>query len=96
VFIPDLGDGQQLGRYYDCHGELFGYDRCVSIFHAVELHPNGDMSPCRDYHDFIVGNVNDHTILDLWNSERYRRFRRSINSQGLMPVCSRCCGLMGY
>ncbi|HLZ10787.1 MAG TPA: SPASM domain-containing protein [Chloroflexota bacterium] len=54
------------------------------------------MSPCRDYHDYVVGNVKTATISELWNSEPYLKFRRSIDRDGLMPVCTRCCGLMGY
>jgi radical SAM protein with 4Fe4S-binding SPASM domain len=54
------------------------------------------MSPCRDYHDYIVGNVKEHTVQELWNSERYRAFRASMARDGLLPACTRCCGLMGY
>jgi len=43
-----------------------------------------------------VGNVKTATLSELWNSERYVAFRRSLTTKGLMPVCSRCCGLMGY
>ena len=60
------------------------------------MNSNGDVSPCRDYHDYVVGNIKDHTLTELWNSERYQAFRRSLTTEGLMPVCSRCCGLMGY
>ena len=63
---------------------------------CVEINSNGNLSPCRDYHDYVVGNVKDHTITDLWNNEPYARFRSSLHTEGLMPVCTRCCGLMGY
>lgn len=96
TFIPDIMTVADLEKYYTDHQETFGYDECVSIFQAVELDSNGDMSPCRDYHDYIVGNVKEKTITELWNSERYRDFRASLQRDGLMPVCSRCCGLMGY
>ena len=96
TFIPDIPSGDGIKRYYTDHGETFGYNECISIFQAVELDSNGDMSPCRDYHDYIVGNVKERTITELWNSERYRMFRKSLQEKGLMPVCSRCCGLMGY
>jgi radical SAM protein with 4Fe4S-binding SPASM domain len=62
----------------------------------VEVDSNGDMTPCRDYHDYVVGNVKESTITELWNAPAYRRFRKSLSREGLMPVCSRCCGLMGY
>lgn len=96
VIMPPLSEPADLETYYMDHECTFGFDRCVSIFSAVEINSNGDMSPCRDYHDFVVGNVKTHTIAELWNSEPYRKFRKSISEKGLMPVCTRCCGLMGY
>ena len=96
VFIvPPLTEPHQLERYYTDHGSLFGYKKCVSIYRMVEIDSNGDMSPCRDYHDYIVGNVKDHTITELWNNHLYAKFRKSVTNDGLMPVCTRCCGLMG-
>jgi len=96
VIMPPLTDTPDLQRYYTDHDCSFGFDRCVSIFSAVEINSNGDMSPCRDYHDFVVGNVKEATITELWNSEPYKKFRKSLTEKGLMPVCTRCCGLMGY
>ncbi|OLN27079.1 hypothetical protein DVDV_2279 [Desulfovibrio sp. DV] len=94
--IPNVTGVDNLREYYSNHDSTFGYDQCISIYQAVELDSNGDMSPCRDYHDYIVGNVRDHTITELWNSEPYRKFRASLHTEGLMPSCTRCCGLMGY
>ncbi len=95
LIIPGLTDAEQLERYYTDHSATFGYDRCTSIYRAVEINANGDMAPCRDYSDYVVGNVKTHTITELWNSAAYRRFRCSVSEDGLMPVCTRCCGLMG-
>jgi radical SAM protein with 4Fe4S-binding SPASM domain len=96
IIMPPLTEPKDLEEYYTNHANTFGFDRCVSIFSAVEINSNGDMSPCRDYHDFVVGNVKDNTITELWNSEPYKKFRKSLSEKGLMPVCTRCCGLMGY
>lgn len=95
MIIPNVTDAKELERYYSDHSATFGYNRCTSIYRAVELNSNGDMATCRDYNDYVVGNVKTHTITELWNSEAYRRFRRSLSREGLMPVCTRCCGLMG-
>ena len=95
VLPPILGESD-LRAYYTDHASRFGFDQCISIYQAVEVNSNGDVSPCRDYHDYVVGNVKESTLSQLWNSERYRRFRGSLSGEGLMPVCSRCCGLMGY
>ncbi|MCF8062922.1 MAG: radical SAM protein [Deltaproteobacteria bacterium] len=94
--IPPVRGVENLVSYYSDHEARFGYDQCVSIFQAVEINSNGDLSPCRDYHDYVVGNVKEKTISELWNSSAYRAFRRSLSREGLMPACSRCCGLMGY
>ncbi|ABK17934.1 radical SAM protein [Syntrophobacter fumaroxidans] len=96
IFIPNIRGGDDLRTYFTDHRARFGFDRCISIYQAVEVNSNGDMSPCRDYHDYVVGNIKERSITELWNSARYRQFRRSLTKDGLMPACSRCCGLMGY
>lgn len=94
--MPSLTDAADLRRYYTDHAATFGFDQCISIFQTPEVNSNGDLSPCRDYGDWVVGNVKDRTVTELWNSDRYVDFRRSVTRDGLMPVCTRCCGLMGY
>ncbi|MFA5112523.1 MAG: SPASM domain-containing protein, partial [Desulfobaccales bacterium] len=96
TMIPSLSGADNLRAYYTDHSNYFGFSQCISIFQAVEIDSNGDLSPCRDYHDYVVGNIKEATITELWNSPAYRKFRHSLATEGLMPVCSRCCGLMGY
>lgn len=97
TLIPNVAlTEDNLKRYYTDHRFRFGFNKCVSIYQAIEINSNGDVSPCRDYHDYVVGNIKNENIHDLWHSKAYVRFRKSIAEQGLMPVCSRCCGLMGY
>ena len=96
TLIPSITGEDNLRSYYTDHGNYFGFNQCISIYQAVEVNSNGDLSPCRDYHDYVVGNIKDATITELWNSPAYRKFRQSLATEGLMPVCSRCCGLMGY
>ncbi|GFK95745.1 Sporulation killing factor maturation protein SkfB [Fundidesulfovibrio magnetotacticus] len=94
--IPNITGVDNLREYYTDHSQHYGYDQCISIYQAVEIDSGGDMSPCRDYHDYVVGNVKQNTITEIWNNEAYRKFRASLTTQGLMPACTRCCGLMGY
>jgi radical SAM protein with 4Fe4S-binding SPASM domain len=94
--MPALETPTDLRRYYTDHAATFGFDECIAIFQTPEVNSNGDLSPCRDYSDYVVGNVKRHTVTELWNSERYVRFRRSVARDGLMPACTRCCGLMGH
>ncbi len=95
VILPHLTKARDLERYYTDHDATFGYDKCTSIYRMVEINANGNMSPCRDYHDYVVGNVKTNTITEIWNNDPYRKFRCSLGQDGLMPACTRCCGLMG-
>jgi radical SAM protein with 4Fe4S-binding SPASM domain len=96
TILPPIAGEDNLRAYYTDHEVRFGFDQCISTFQVVEVNSNGDVSPCRDYHDYVVGNVKESTLSQLWNAGPYRRFRRSLAEDGLMPACSRCCGLMGY
>jgi radical SAM protein with 4Fe4S-binding SPASM domain len=97
IFIPNLRD-EQIPEYYKNPGELFGYGPCIAPWSVVELMPDGKAAPCRDYPDYIVGDLMEQSIHEIFNSERYKKFRRTLRSQkdGLFPICSRCCGLMGW
>jgi radical SAM protein with 4Fe4S-binding SPASM domain len=93
--IPPIVGAGNLEAYYTRHSFQFGYRRCVSIFQEVQVTSNGEVRPCRSYADYQVGNVREATITELWNAPAYRDFRRSLTNEGLMPACTRCCGLMG-
>ena len=96
LYIPDLDD-DQLDRYYTNPQEFFGYGPCISPWTTVELMPNGDVSPCRDYPDYISGNIQESSIDEIWNGERLVKFRKALSeSGGTFPICARCCGLMGW
>jgi radical SAM protein with 4Fe4S-binding SPASM domain len=95
VFAPDLAY-EDIPRYYREPAETFGYRTCIVPWSMIEIMPNGDVVTCRDYPDYVVGNIKDDTLLDLWNNERYQRFRAVLKSERLLPVCSRCCGLMDW
>jgi radical SAM protein with 4Fe4S-binding SPASM domain len=94
--IPPLAGAADLYTYYTDHAARFGFDRCISIYQNLEVNSNGDVSPCRDYSDYVIGNIKRRSLVELWNAPSYQNFRSSVSQRGLMPVCSRCCGLMGY
>lgn len=96
MMMPELHTKEEINTYYTDHSETFGYNQCVSIYMTMEIDSNGDVSLCRDYHDYIIGNIQRDSVAEMWNNEEAVRFRKSISTEGLMPVCRRCCGLMGY
>ena len=95
LFAPEL-DYADVPRYYQEHDNLFGFSKCVAPWTTIEILPNGDVSTCRDYPDYVVGNIREEGIMTIWNNERYRRFRALLKEKTLLPICSRCCQLMGW
>ncbi|MFC1692973.1 radical SAM/SPASM domain-containing protein [Candidatus Latescibacterota bacterium] len=96
LIIPALKD-RDIARYYTETSEMFGYSKCVAPFLMIDVMPNGDVTTCRDFIDVKVGNITEKSILKIWNDEPFVRFRKLlIDKGGLLPQCSRCCGLMGF
>jgi MoaA/NifB/PqqE/SkfB family radical SAM enzyme len=93
--IPDLRF-EEIPRYYAEPAHLFGYDRCIYPWIVTEIMPNGDVATCRDFPDVVCGNMQEQSILEIFNNEKYRRFRKALKEEGTFPICARCCGLMGW
>ena len=94
-FIPDITSEKDIRRYYGDHTWHCGYPNCESIYFIAEISPDGRVTPCRDYQDFTCGNINDTAFYEIWNGDTFKLFRRKMK-EGLMPVCTRCCGLQGF
>jgi radical SAM protein with 4Fe4S-binding SPASM domain len=94
-FLPDIESEAQIRRYYNDHSWNCGYPNCESIYFIAEISPDGRITPCRDYQDYTAGNINTQSFYDIWNGESFKKFRQEMK-KGLMPVCSRCCGLQGF
>jgi sulfatase maturation enzyme AslB (radical SAM superfamily) len=97
VFVPDLKP-EDIATYYKEPENFFGYKKCISPWFQLDVMPNGDTVTCRDFPDFVTGNIIDSSIEQIYNGEKHRKFRQALRScdNGVFPVCSRCCGLMGY
>jgi radical SAM protein with 4Fe4S-binding SPASM domain len=94
-FLPDIETEDEIRRYYTDHSWHCGYPNCESIYFIAEISPDGRVTPCRDYQDFTCGNINSQPFYSIWNGQEFRKFRREMK-KGLMPVCTRCCGLQGF
>ncbi len=94
-FLPDIYSQSDITRYYEDHTWHCGYPECESIYHVAEISPDGRITPCRDYQDYSCGNINDQSFYSIWNGPEFKKFRAEMK-KGLMPVCTRCCGLQGF
>ena len=94
-FLPDIESESEIKRYYEDHAWDCGYPNCESIYFIAEISPDGRVTPCRDYQDYTCGNINEKPFYEIWNGPEFKKFRREMK-KGLMPVCTRCCGLQGF
>jgi len=97
MLVPELKI-KEIRKYYHEPENFLGYRKCVAPWFQLDIMPNGDVVTCRDFPDFVTGNIKESSILDIYNGEKHRAFRRALRScrNGVFPICSRCCGLMGY
>lgn len=96
LVIPNI-PLKDVKDYYKYPAKMFGYSKCAAPFFMIDIMPNGDVVTCRDYVDIKVGNIIEKPLLEIWNDKGFVKFRKLlIKRKGLLPICSRCCGLMGY
>ena len=53
----------------------------------LSLQHNGDVQPCCLLDDYPVGNIKNHTIMELWNSKKMQKIRKEFIS-GDIKICA--------
>jgi len=72
-----------------CKG-IFPQFPCHWCTTVVTLTPSGDVVPCPNYTDFILGNIDQEESLDaIWGNEKHRRFLKQQKS-GALRICRQC------
>lgn len=90
---PSWGPNDFFSYYENSTFATPGDRACRFPWNSASILPNGDVSPCPDFPDFVVGNVNETPFSEVWNSPRFIQFRKSLAEQGRFPVCTSCCHL---
>ena len=68
------------------------YENCPSPWKSVDITARGDVAPCHVFYDLTMGNLHHKSLKEIWNSENYEKFRKSIQNDGLMSICNiGCC-----
>jgi hypothetical protein len=88
TLFPEMGE-KQLRVYYG--GDQRDLKRkCVFPWFVVRVDTFGNITPCRG---FIVDNVTTKTgtFAQVWNSPRFRGYRKDLARKGVFEDCGRCC-----
>ncbi|MEU9451480.1 radical SAM protein [Streptomyces sp. NPDC048277] len=64
--------------------------RCLAVSNRLEVHADGRVSSCKFFPEFVVGDLHEHGVREIWQSETFRRVREVLRGTALMPVCSKC------
>lgn len=64
--------------------------KCLAVSNRLEVHADGNVSSCKFFPEFVVGNLYDTALAELWQGETFRRVRETLAAHGMLPVCSKC------
>jgi radical SAM protein with 4Fe4S-binding SPASM domain len=63
---------------------------CMALSTRLDVLPTGDVTACKFFSEFTVGNLKEQGLQEIWDSDNYDRVREIINVEGLTPACSKC------
>ena len=66
-----------------------GSSKCLAVYNRMDVLQGGEVSACKLFREFTVGNLKDMTIQEIWEGAKMREIRKRMNC-GLLPVCSKC------
>ena len=85
-FFPPVRRKDWRGYYLDMRYPF--RRRCTAPWTTMRLLADGTFEPCLHY---VIGNVLETPLWELWNCPRMRDFRVRLLRNGLFPACVRCC-----
>jgi radical SAM protein with 4Fe4S-binding SPASM domain len=67
-------------------------NHCVVPWCQLNVNYNGDVHFCADYPDYILGNIKEQSIKEIYNGDRANLFRKVLHEceGGMFPGCLRC------
>lgn len=70
--------------------KVCGRQICDFPNYSLTVLPNGDVTFCTDFPDYIVGNIYDSSFEEIFCGEKAVRFRRYLHEKGGLPICADC------
>lgn len=93
VFRPELKDSE-INNYYTTNEIPERYlGKCLAPWQEAFILPNGDVWTCADY---VVGNIKETTFKSIWNNQKSRNLRKTLNKIKVFPICKTCASLYVY
>jgi radical SAM protein with 4Fe4S-binding SPASM domain len=61
---------------------------CNVVWSTMHIGPYGDVFPCFSYN---MGNVRKNSLMEIWNGDKYKTFRKQLQKAGVFRGCIGCC-----
>jgi len=97
TLVPDFRTPDRLAEYYQDPLVFVGGRQCMDPWKMLMVRTDGSVIPAHGRcYNVPVGNVREEPLTEIWNSPRFRAFRRTLQQAGgTLPACARCCGIIG-
>jgi radical SAM protein with 4Fe4S-binding SPASM domain len=93
---PNLTDDEIDEYYTNFNFSPRSYSgKCKSPWMVAYVFPDGTVHPCLSL-GVDIGNIKESSFTDIWNDDKYIRFRRHVRERGRFEVCSRCTELYRF
>ena len=63
---------------------------CKVMDKVLTIQPNGNVVLCTDFPDYVLGNIYQESLRDIWNNEPMRRLRLYLRKHTFFPICAKC------
>ena len=63
---------------------------CHFSYHSCSVLPNGDVTFCVDFPDYVLGSVHSDNIVKIFENKKACAFREYFEEKGNLPICQRC------
>ncbi|MBK9385899.1 MAG: radical SAM protein [Planctomycetes bacterium] len=67
-----------------------GKSRCLSLKSRLDVFPSGEVVSCKFFPEFVVGQLAEQSLEEIWSGAAFRDVRETVDRCGLMPVCAHC------
>lgn len=96
-FKPNMFDKDNLYSYFDKKAKPMGLNNmCSTPYSQLAINTSGNVYwHMRCFNDYILGNINNNSLGEIWENEKSLHFRKEFEKNDLcFPACTRCCGIM--
>ena len=89
-YNPELSNSEIAEFFQGSDTPSQGKTACGAIHARMDIFPDGSVVSCKFFPEFVMGNLSDSAVSELWHGERFKTLRETHQKCGLMRVCAKC------